>query len=120
MSMELISRIKSSDLTSWFKKTITWTLSEKASHDLTLNNSSRIISFSWIDIPKVICISGDGVFKVSISTATQDLDMVVDSGLFLLTPTLAFANSITQLTVTEENSLDVNVEVRIYGEESES
>jgi len=116
--MELITRIKSDDLTSYFSKFLSWDLSEKISHNITLNTSSFVISFSAIDIPKVICITGDNPFKINISTATESLTMGVDDGLFLLTPTLAFANSITQLLVSEDAGLDCAIEIRVYGVEA--
>ena len=116
----LITRIKSDDSTVYFKKEISWTLQEKLCYDITLNDASKIVTFSHISDMKSISFSGDGIFIVAITAGGSTISFEIDSGIFLFNTTADFMATVTQIQITENGQNDVAIQVRMYGEEESS
>jgi len=92
-----------------------FTLDEKLEKNIKLNNSSETIDYSYISNPKTIIFKGDGIFNVIITKDANVITFEVDK---MYTARFAdtFLADVTSIVVSETNSLDVNIEVRVYGE----
>jgi len=108
-------------LENYFKKELTWTLSEKLEYNIAIQNQTKIINFSDIDNIKLILFSSTNneIFKVRISTSTDTITFTVDD-IFLFTPTDLMINSITEIALVEELGNEVEVKTIFYGELQES
>ncbi len=108
-------------LEDYFKKEITWTLSEKLEYSIDIQNQTKIINFSDIDNVKLILFSSTNneTFKVRISTSTDTITFTVDD-VFIFTPTDLTINNITEIALIEEAGIEVEVKAIFYGESLES
>ncbi len=96
-------------------KTVTFVLDEKLEKIIKLNNSNESIDFTFVDLIRTMIFEATADFTVSITASGQTIDFEV-TDFFSFTPSEAFRALITDITVKETNSVDVNVNVRIYGE----
>lgn len=92
-----------------------FTLDEKLEKTIKLNNSSETIDYSYISNPKTIIFKGDGVFNVLITKDANVITFQVDK---IYTARFAdtFLTEVTSIEIAEINSIDVEIEVRVYGE----
>lgn len=108
-------------LEDYFKKEITWTLSEKLEYSITIQNETKIINYSDIDNIKLILFSSTNneTFKVRVSTSTEQITFTVDD-IFLFTPTDATIANITEIALLEDAGTAVEVKAIFYGKSEES
>jgi hypothetical protein len=119
MALEQIVRLKDATSENYYKHTLSWTLSEKSTHDLVLSSASYTVTFSHIDIVKAICITSTTDITVTISTASNSLAFGIEAGgVLLFNPTTTFTGTITSIVITESDGASASVDVRIYGASS--
>ena len=96
-------------------KMITFELDEKLEKTIKLNNSTETIDASFVDLIRVIIFEASDDFTVSITAGGNTIEFEI-TDFFSFTPSEVFGATITDITVKETNGLDVNINVRVYGE----
>lgn len=107
-------------------KVLEYIVKEKLEKTIILNNSSETIDYSFVDNPKIFIFDSENNFKVRMlwtptdaSLTQQTIEYEVED-LFVFTPSATFLSELDSLEIFEEDEVDVAVNVRVFGIESES
>ena len=96
----------------------TWSLSEKVELDysLTASDGEQTLDYSHIDTVRTIVIYGTGDYYINVTVGSNTEIAFESQDFFVLSPSAAFAATITAITISTDESVAITVKVRIYGE----
>jgi hypothetical protein len=97
---------------------VTWTPIDKYEATLTMKvgDAPKTIDYSVVEKVRLMVFYGAGSFIVTETVGTEVIAHEVQD-VFVLTPTVAYRNSITSITVSTTSTSDIEIQCRVYGED---